>query len=122
MVGDISIDWEGLDEIMAMLQALPQTVDTQVVPAALQTGAQSVQMQAKQVCPVRTGYLQSSITIRAGQDQSEIEIAAEAEYAGFVEAGTSRMAARRYMEQGLLSGMPDFVNALQDELTKALGG
>lgn len=90
------------------------------LPQALQEGAQAVERNAAQVCPVRTGYLRSSIGI-GEQSESSIEIAAEADYAGYVEFGTSRMQARRYMEQGMLNGAPEFEAAVGRAIADALG-
>lgn len=50
---------------------------------------------ALRLVPVRTGYLRSSI--RAEVDANEARLVAEAPYAGYVEYGTSKMAARPYM-------------------------
>lgn len=49
---------------------------------------------AKSICPVDTGFLQSSISGQAGKRISEIE--AEAEYAQYVEYGTWKMDAQPY--------------------------
>lgn len=55
--------------------------------------------EAKARCPVRTGYLRS--TISADYTASSITCMAEAEYAQYVEYGTSRQSAQPYFEPAL---------------------
>ena len=55
--------------------------------------------EAKRVCPVRTGRLKNSITTAFGGDRLKpwAVVGSNVEYAFWVEAGTSRMAARGYL-------------------------
>lgn len=50
---------------------------------------------ARRLVPVDTGYLKS--TIRTEADAEEGRLIADADYAGYVEFGTSRMAAQPYL-------------------------
>ena len=54
---------------------------------------------ATSLCPVDTGYLCS--TIDAGGDESSVYAEATAEYAAYVEYGTSRMGAQPFFEPAL---------------------
>ena len=56
---------------------------------------------AKGVCPVDTGYLQSSISGSGGNATGEVE--ATAEYAQYVEYGTWKMAAQPYFTNAVIS-------------------
>lgn len=58
---------------------------------------------ARELCPVRTGYLRSTIHCDVSGDM--IECYADADYAQYVEYGTSRMAAQPYFEPALLAGI-----------------
>jgi HK97 gp10 family phage protein len=62
----------------------------------LRNVAQQIVGEAVPLAPVRTGFLQSSIDIH-GEGTGYVEVGASAEYAGFVEFGTSRMVARPFL-------------------------
>jgi HK97 gp10 family phage protein len=55
---------------------------------------------ARGYCPVRTGYLQSTIYGKV-TGPLEAELGATADYAGFVEWGTGRMSAEPYLRPAL---------------------
>ena len=57
-------------------------------------------------CPVRTGALRGSIDARSDGNFCEAE--ATAGYAGYVEYGTWKMAARPFFEPGLQAGIAAF--------------
>lgn len=65
----------------------------------LQRRALQVDRAAKQLCPVDTGRLRSSITNEIGQDGEGLvaTIGTDVEYAPHVELGTSRMAAQPFL-------------------------
>jgi len=65
---------------------------------------------AETLVPVRTGYLKSTIYYRV--EGMNLEVGAEADYAAYVELGTSRMAARPYLRPS--------VDANQDKLKEAV--
>lgn len=59
---------------------------------------------SKTLVPVRTGYLQSKILFHATTDHGwtfMLKAEADADYATFVEKGTSRMPPRPFMEPGI---------------------
>src|SRR3990172_938523 len=70
------------------------------VRAALEELIHQGEEHAKQIVPVDTGYLRSTIY---GQVTGplEAELRADADYAVFVEEGTSRMGARPYLRPSL---------------------
>lgn len=66
--------------------------------------AQTISRTAKQSCPVKTGTLRRSIRAVVSKDKAEVHaggsvagIATPVEYAGYVELGTSKMAAQPYL-------------------------
>ena len=65
----------------------------------LQRRALQVDRAAKQLCPVDTGRLRSSITNEIGQDSEGLvaTIGTNVEYAPHVELGTSKMAAQPFL-------------------------
>lgn len=58
-----------------------------------------VQARARQLCPVDTGRLRSSIVMTKGRDGTGfyVEIGTNVNYAAFVEFGTSRMRAQPFL-------------------------
>lgn len=67
--------------------------------AVLRKTAYDVEAASKALCPVDTGNLRASIStsIRGGGMSMEAEIGPTAEYAAYVEYGTSRMSPQPYM-------------------------
>lgn len=65
----------------------------------LQRRALQVERAAKQLCPVDTGRLRSSITNQVGTDAEGLlaAVGTDVEYAPYVELGTSRMAAQPFL-------------------------
>lgn len=74
-----------------------------------------IEARAKQLAPVRTGFLRNSIGAKftgQGFRLYSAEVVAEAFYASYVEHGTSRMAPRPFMGPALDAVMPGFVAAM----------
>lgn len=59
----------------------------------------AIQNKARQLCPVDTGRLRSSIFMRKGEDF--VEIGTNVHYAPHVEFGTSRMRAKPYLRPAI---------------------
>lgn len=72
---------------------------------------------ATSLCPVRTGYLYSSIS--AGGDSNFAYAEASAEYAQYVEYGTSYMGAQPFFEPALEEAMSVLVEIAQEALNSA---
>lgn len=70
------------------------------IAEAIRAGAEAVMEEAKNVCPVDTGNLRGSIG--AVHHGLSAEISAGADYASYVEFGTSTMAAQPYLVPSLL--------------------
>lgn len=58
--------------------------------------AEAIRAYAQLICPVDTGFLQSSIE-KLSADADGCEIGTDCEYAWFVENGTCKMAAQPYL-------------------------
>lgn len=66
------------------------------VDAEIEDAAEELQYLAQELAPVRTGALRDSIHVQR-IDHLAVQVRADAEYAAFVEYGTSRMAAQPFM-------------------------
>lgn len=66
------------------------------------------------LCPVRTGYLLSSISCDPGS--AEVECYANAEYAQYVEYGTYKMSAQPYFEPAIEAAMDAARQAGQEQI------
>ena len=96
----LEIEVKGTEELMRVLEGLPLKM-REKVDARLGEGAEIVAERAREIVPVRTGYLRSTImTARRGSLQWRV--LAYAFYAKFVEYGTSRMAAKPYLRPALI--------------------
>lgn len=70
--------------------------------------AKKIEVDAKARAPVKTGHLRSSIVAQSAG--KEAFVAAEAEYAAFVEFGTYKMAARPYLSPAVEANKAEFLN------------
>lgn len=72
-------------------------------------GGEAIRREAVKRCPVDTGNLRSSIRTYAFVDDGVAvsETGPEADYAEYVEFGTSRQRAQPYMEPGYQAAIPD---------------
>ncbi len=68
-----------------------------VIAGVLEEAGQEMEATARQLVPVRTGFLQSTIYHKAGAEDLSMELGATANYAIYVEMGTRRMAAQPYI-------------------------
>lgn len=83
--------------------------------AVVRRSAHQVEAIAKQNAPVRTGNLRNSVstTIRTGRTLMSAEVGPTANYGGYVEHGTSRIAPQPYLGPALDAVEPGFVAAMQ---------
>lgn len=88
---------------------------------ALANYAENIVAGARQDVPVRTGALRDSITIFS-LFQRSAELGSELHYAGYVEKGTSKMAAQPYLEPNVKKYLPIFQEELRAVIGSALGG
>jgi HK97 gp10 family phage protein len=78
----------------------------------LEEAGTEMEATAKQIVPVRTGFLRSTIYHQVDPGDLTLEIGATADYALYVEMGTRRMAAEPYIRPAW--------DAHQDQLYQAL--
>lgn len=97
----------------------------QAVSEAVGKAAADLEGRSQAVTPVDTGTLRASIhvegpTISGNEATARVSTGGEAsDYAILVHEGTSRMAARKYIERPLLSMLPVYQRYIEDAGKKA---
>ncbi len=116
MAIEISCDIQGVEDFKAALQRFDSGMQRQV-HSQLASWAADVKALAKQLVPVRTGYLQRSIyaTIK----EWVVNIGAEAAYALFVELGTRYMKAQPYLYPAIQEYLPRLEQIILEALDQA---
>ena len=91
------VSWTGLDALRRLRTAVPDAIRTALAPA-LRAGAQAVAADARSFVPVVTGTLRRGIS-SSGSGLTYVAGVGgpAADYAHFVEYGTSRQGARPFM-------------------------
>lgn len=102
-MAEVSCDVDGVKEFQAAMQRFDSGMQRQV-HRFLVSWAADVKALAKQLVPVRTGYLKSKIYARIKEWVAEI--GADATYALFVELGTKRMRAQPYLYPAIQEYLP----------------
>ena len=109
-----TVEMTGIDEAKALLKKLRTSLPPGVEKATRGAG-QTMQTEARDKAPVDTGNLVKSIQLRMTSATS-VEVEAKANYAGYVEFGTTRMRAQPFW-------VPAFAVAIKQyeaDLRKAL--
>ena len=106
--------WEGINQLKKALDRAPSKL-RELIHKKMDEKSKEVVFFAKNYVPVRTGYLRSTIHYRSvGFLQFLIE--AYANYAGFVEYGTSKQRAQPYMRPSLELVTLTLKNELMQEI------
>lgn len=100
--------WTRIPELIAFVETESR--------AAVMKNADKVVKRAKELAPVQTGYLQSSISSKSVEAGKSAEITAEAPYALYVEYGTYKMSARPFLGPAISQYADEFF----DEVGKGL--
>ncbi|MEM4704314.1 MAG: HK97 gp10 family phage protein [Candidatus Bathyarchaeia archaeon] len=103
MAIEITCDIEGVDELKAAMQTFDSAMQKKVYQQLASWVANVIAL-AKQMAPVRTGHLRSSIYAKI--NDWVVEINAEATYALFVELGTRYMQAQPYLYPAIQEYLP----------------
>jgi len=110
----VALKITGLDRIREGLARAPHELRV-VANRVVDEKMSKVTGRAREIVPVRTGYLRSTIySERTGF--LGWEVGASAFYAGFVEFGTRYMSARPYLRPAVEEKMPLVREALKDAL------
>jgi HK97 gp10 family phage protein len=90
-----------------------------MIQDALYSVAQLMWSTARSLCPVRTGYLQSTITFQQ-RGKWSFELTALASYASYVEFGTRRMAPRHFLTNAVDMHRDDMLAAVAQAVEDAI--
>ena len=107
---------EGTEEFKQAMQRFDSNMQKHV-RSQLESWAADVKALARQLVPVRTGYLQS--TIYAKIREWSTEIGAEASYACWVEFGTRYMWTRPFLYPAIQEHLPRLERIICDALEAA---
>ena len=116
MAIEITCDTEGIEEFKQTMQQFDSGIQRHV-HRLLASLAADVKALAKQLAPVRTGHLRSSIYAKI-QDWIA-EIGAEATYALFVEFGTRYMQAQPYLYPAIQEHLPRLEQIICEAIDQA---
>ena len=116
MAVEITCDVEGVEEFKQAMQQFDSGMQRHV-HRQLASWAADVKALAKQLAPVRTGHLKSSIYAKISEWVAEI--GAEATYALFVELGTRYMQAHPYLYPAIQEHLPELERIILEALDAA---
>ena len=116
MAVEISCDVDGIEEFKQALQQFDSGMQ-RYVHRQLASWAADVKALAKQLVPVRTGHLRSSIYAKI--QEWVAEIGAEATYALFVEFGTRYMQAQPYLYPAIQEYLPQLEQIICEAIDQA---
>lgn len=114
---EMSVSIEGLPELRAKLERLDAGMKEQV-RYALAFEGEKIKTTAQSLCPVRTGYLRS--TIFAKIEDWLLRLGASAHYARYVELGTRFMKAFRFLSRALELRIQALINAVNRAIDRAI--
>jgi HK97 gp10 family phage protein len=116
MAVEITCDIEGIEEFKNAMQSFDSGMQRHV-HRLLASWAADVKALAKQLAPVRTGHLRSSIYAKISEWVAEI--GAEATYALFVELGTRHMQAQPYLYPAIQEYLPQLEAIICEAIEEA---
>ena len=116
MALEIKCDVKGVEEFQQAMRNFDSGIQKQA-HRLLASWAADVKALARQLVPVRTGHLRSSIY--AEVRGWVVRIGAEATYALFVEFGTRYMQARPYLYPAIQAYLPELETIIRDAIEQA---
>jgi len=100
---EFGMNVEGVEELQRALDRLPHTMDTAVRRTLERVGA-DIHMDARRMCPVRTGYLRDSIYHKV--EHWVLTVGVKAPYASYVEFGTRYIHPRYFLTEAFHLNFP----------------
>jgi HK97 gp10 family phage protein len=116
MAIEITCDVDGIEEFQRAMQQFDSGMQ-RYVHRQLASWAADVKALAKQLAPVRTGHLRSSIYAKI--QEWVAEIGAEATYALFVEFGTRYMQAQPFLYPAIQEYLPRLEEIICEAIDEA---
>lgn len=117
MAFQFSMNVKGIEELQRALDKLPGLMHTSV-RRALERVGEDIHMDAFRMCPVRTGYLRSTIFHRV--EDWILTVGAAAPYAKYVEFGTTRTQGRYFLTEAFQLNFPKLHQVLEWALDAAV--
>lgn len=116
--GDISIEFEGLDDLRKRLQRQPNKVKAEAKRVVDNT-ALRVEKKAVILAPHDTGYLEQHI-VSSSDGPLSAKVVAEAEYSVYQEFGTRKMPAYPFMTPAMKQESPFLYQKLNNLVNRGL--
>lgn len=114
---ELEMKCEGLEEIQQKVQHLDSAMKTKV-HQQLANLAESIKETAKQIVPVKTGYLRSTIFTEA-QDWT-FKVGAYAHYAVYVEFGTRFMRGFHFLNRAMEMHLPRLTHLIDNSIDETI--
>jgi HK97 gp10 family phage protein len=99
MSTETRVEVKGNDRLMRFLNDMPNWIKTSGMQL-MDEAASVASTEAKRLAPVRTGRLKKSIR-KSHTQQGEYRVGSNVPYSGFVEYGTSKMAAQPFLRPAM---------------------
>lgn len=115
------ITMKGDKDLSRLLSEAPKAFQLAADAAAEQV-CQRIKLYAEWLCPVKTGYLRSTIYYArqgggyGGRSIASFAVGAKAPYARYVEFGTRFMTPRMFMRNAFLMVRPDIVKIQNEQI------
>jgi HK97 gp10 family phage protein len=106
---------KGMDELLVQLKEL-KDINLEKIGLA---GGYELLKEASLLCPVKTGYLKNSGMVEGVKDKGA-EVSWGAEYAFYVEEGSSKWSGHPFVRPAIDAHSGDIVEKMRDELNKQI--
>ena len=110
---EIKLSVRGLNDVRKITREAPKKLQ-QTIETTLSELADDIYNTTTGLAPVDTGYLVKSISVR--KLQTKITATASADYASFVDEGTSRMSAQPFFTQPIQDTTREFQSKIENKL------
>ena len=114
---EFGMNVEGIEDLQRALDRLPHTMDT-AVRRALERVGEDIHMDARRMCPVKTGRLRDSIYHKV--EDWILVVGAKAPYAAYVEFGTRYIDPRYFLTEAFHLNFPNLERVLKWALDAAI--
>jgi len=114
---ELNVHIDGMPELRSKVNQLDYSMEEHV-HYELAFEGEKVKTTAWYLCPVKTGYLRS--TIFGKIEDWILKVGASAHYAGYVEFGTRYMEARRFLSRAVELRMQSLVKAVHRAISWAI--
>jgi HK97 gp10 family phage protein len=109
------VTFTGAEETQAFFAQAPAALQ-KAIKKSLKQAATLIKQEAIWNCPVRTGYLRTTIFYSVNGDEMGFTVGAKAPYGGYVEFGTRYMQAQPYIRPAFITVMTSIRSAMSQEI------